>query len=378
MSLAPPGTHSYAVCTSNGRQGGYTDCCNAPRAAVWSGDAISYVDLHPIGASSSQVFAVSGGLQVGWARVSVPGGGSQDRALLWFGSAGSVVDLHPTGAMNSYALAGYGAWQGGRVQFVTSTRAAIWQGSAGTWVDLHPSGQGDTSVVLAMSDTQQVGYAGQGAALGACLWSGSAASWVSLHPPSAGGPSRAFGVHGGRQVGWVQTRGASLWQGSAASWIDLHPDGACASSAHAVFDGMQVGEVLLDENCIAQNNHAALWQGSPSSWTDLHEFLPSSFARSTARGIWSDGQTVYITGWGYNGASFKDEALLWSRPIVPPPPCTGDANADRVIDFSDISAVLAAWGQTVAPFGQGDADGNGSVNFADISAVLAAFGNLCD
>jgi len=54
------------------------------------------------------------------------------------------------------------------------------------------------------------------------------------------------------------------------------------------------------------------------------------------------------------------------------PPCPGDANGDMVVDFDDITAVLANWLNNYAPgTGLGDADGNGIVDFDDITAVLA-------
>ncbi len=60
-----------------------------------------------------------------------------------------------------------------------------------------------------------------------------------------------------------------------------------------------------------------------------------------------------------------------------PPPCFGDADGSGVIDFGDITAVLANWGNTGAPYIPGDADGSGTVDFADITAVLAQFGGIC-
>ncbi|MBL8746374.1 MAG: endonuclease/exonuclease/phosphatase family protein [Phycisphaerae bacterium] len=58
----------------------------------------------------------------------------------------------------------------------------------------------------------------------------------------------------------------------------------------------------------------------------------------------------------------------------PPPPCEGDADGDGVVNFADITSVLANWG-TSGP--AGDADHDGSVNFADITRVLASWGNTC-
>jgi hypothetical protein len=62
---------------------------------------------------------------------------------------------------------------------------------------------------------------------------------------------------------------------------------------------------------------------------------------------------------------------------APAPPCFGDADGSGVVDFGDITAVLANWGNTGAPFIPGDADGSGTVDFGDITTVLAQFGSVC-
>ncbi len=61
-----------------------------------------------------------------------------------------------------------------------------------------------------------------------------------------------------------------------------------------------------------------------------------------------------------------------------PNPCNGNANADSIVDFDDIGAVLTNWGSSYgATSGPGDADGDGVVGFNDISAVLANWGVVC-
>ncbi len=76
-----------------------------------------------------------------------------------------------------------------------------------------------------------------------------------------------------------------------------------------------------------------------------------------------------------------DEALLEAiTGVCPgqcsttPPPCPGDANGDRVVDFSDITAVLTNWG---GPGPTGDADHDGDVEFSDITSVLTSFNVPC-
>lgn len=62
------------------------------------------------------------------------------------------------------------------------------------------------------------------------------------------------------------------------------------------------------------------------------------------------------------------------RGSVVVPVILGDANGDCSVDFSDITAVLSAYGN---PGPLGDADNSGAVDFGDITAVLSAWGTSC-
>ncbi len=67
---------------------------------------------------------------------------------------------------------------------------------------------------------------------------------------------------------------------------------------------------------------------------------------------------------------------LIADPVTPPPPgpCPGDANGDGVVNFADITSVLANFGTVYPPgilTGPGDADHDGDVDFADITSVLS-------
>lgn len=57
-------------------------------------------------------------------------------------------------------------------------------------------------------------------------------------------------------------------------------------------------------------------------------------------------------------------------------PCP-DANDDSVVNFADLNAVLAGFGQSGEDIG-GDVNGDGTVNFGDLNEVLAAFGTTCE
>lgn len=81
-----------------------------------------------------------------------------------------------------------------------------------------------------------------------------------------------------------------------------------------------------------------------------------------------------------NGTPEPYQAVLLITPdLVPPPPvCQGDANGDNMINFSDVTTVLANFGNDYSPAtGPGDANHDGPVNFADITSVLANFGGNC-
>jgi hypothetical protein len=60
------------------------------------------------------------------------------------------------------------------------------------------------------------------------------------------------------------------------------------------------------------------------------------------------------------------------------PPCFGDANGDGVVNFADVTNVLAFFNFDYTPgTGMGDANRNGVVNFADVTNVLSNFGLVC-
>lgn len=67
---------------------------------------------------------------------------------------------------------------------------------------------------------------------------------------------------------------------------------------------------------------------------------------------------------------------LYSFAVVIPP-CPGDADGNRIVNFFDISSVLSNFGSTGAPGIPGDANRDGMVSLVDITTVLATFGNVC-
>ena len=52
--------------------------------------------------------------------------------------------------------------------------------------------------------------------------------------------------------------------------------------------------------------------------------------------------------------------------------CTGDLNADGIVNAADLGIVIGTWG---TPGGQGDVNGDGIVNAADLGIVIGVWGN---
>ncbi len=58
--------------------------------------------------------------------------------------------------------------------------------------------------------------------------------------------------------------------------------------------------------------------------------------------------------------------------------CPGDADGSGVVDFDDVSSVIANWGASYMPgTGAGDADASGVVDFNDINFVLSNWAVVC-
>lgn len=315
-SLHPPAaTSSRAYALGSGGIAGSTGAFLTERAAYWnSASSGGYVDLNPAGASRSTALGASGGQQVGSATF-----GEVEQAFLWSGSSSLAVNLAPNGAY-SQATAISGSQQVGWAGVGGRIRASLWNGTSSSWQDLHPYGpggldeEGDNSFAYGVGDGHQVGYFSQytrtESRYHAALWSGSAASLIDLHPAHAL-DSFALAVSGTQQVGYAYigsyTR-ALLWTGSASSSVDLTPSGAFNSIAYGVASGYQVGVV---------DGRAAIWNGTAATFEDLGAFLPVTGANSVASGVWSDGTTLFVSGYGA-GPSGIDHAYLWSRPIPAP------------------------------------------------------------
>ncbi len=84
----------------------------------------------------------------------------------------------------------------------------------------------------------------------------------------------------------------------------------------------------------------------------------------------------YQQALGGGGVHYDDAVVAISSP---PSFCVGDANGNGIVDFDDITSVIANWLAIYAPgsAGAGDANNDGFVNFDDINAVIANFNQPC-
>ncbi len=241
----------------------------AGKAAMWSGSAATYINMHPTGAFNSRINAAHNGVQVGYATyISSPG----LIATLWTGTAGSAVSLHPAFARESSLNAAYGAWQAG---YVTIPQ---------------PSPQAD------------VAHAG--------IWSGTASSFVDLNPPGVG-TSGIFGMHGAQQVGVVESfetgSHAAIWFGTPQSFVDMHPFSDGQSVLRATCGSAQVGWV----NATAQGAgvKAGIWFGSSSNFINLAQFLPPGAGESAANCVEERDGVFTVGGYARYGSQYR--AFVW-------------------------------------------------------------------
>jgi hypothetical protein len=81
------------------------------------------------------------------------------------------------------------------------------------------------------------------------------------------------------------------------------------------------------------------------------------------------------------GLDFSNpDVLNFINATIPPvlaPNCPGDTNGDNIVNFTDLNAVLADFGESGMAL-PGDTNGDGVVNFTDLNEVLAAFGTSCN
>jgi len=298
--LAPGYTRQVINGGTAAAQVGYTDGAFS-HAAMWSGTAQSFVDLHPAGHTDSYGTGAGAGTQVGFV-----GGPGYAHAAVWFGSAASMVDLHPAGFDFSSVSGAGGNQQVGTAGVSADNRdknyAALWTGTAASYVNLHPAGF-DQSYAYHTNGTQQVGYADEADGTShAMMWSGTAASAVDLTRATSGLGGWLNFTAGNQQVGAAFDRAtngrgqASLWHGTPESRVDLAQAHWTASDLLATNGTQQVGVAEMPGEGWPVG---MVWSGTADSAVDLRQFIPGDSYYVYPTAILEDG-TIF------GSASFVD------------------------------------------------------------------------
>jgi hypothetical protein len=378
-NLHPAGmADSYALGIGLGpsglRQVGYVNLPSGiPNAALWAGSAASFVNLSPMDQLGTIAYDTDDEVQVG-----IAGAGGFFAASRWTGTGASWQNIGGSasalsienGLIVGYVSSGLPAsndacyWQGGTIVPIGGSSA---NGTTGTAIAMTSSG---TGFPTGFSDAYYI--------------PSTTSAPILLDPPGSYHCS-AIGISASQQVGAARLTQfgpstAALWSGSAASFVNLHPASAPAhanSGAVAVDGGVQVGFVQLfdpDDPNMNLVDRAALWHSTAASFVNLHDLLPASFHTSTATGILTQGDTIYVVGHGTIEATGRDEALMWT--FAPAPPCgsgdfdcDGDSNTDA--DIESFFACLAGTCPVAPCTSTADFDGDGdSATDADIEAFF--------
>ena len=310
--ITPPTANNGKLTgAANGKQAGGT---GNGHAVLLSGNALTSVDLHPLGYANSIATSTDDTQQCGYGYSYA---NFNTHALLWAGSS-SFVDLH-NGFNTTYCLGTGGGQQVGfgetGIYTVSIQHAMLWN-STSAYVDLHPVGA-FYSKALGVKNGQQVGYTGSvkypvydyGNYLGtrATVWTGTAASAVDLNPTGYDS-SAALATNGTQQGGWghlalstVTHMHAMLWTGTAASAVDLNPVGFTDSRITALTDTKQVGDGWVGIGYqVGSVRHALAWSGTPDSVVDLNQYLPLGYTNAVATGVDASGNVV---GYAYNASA---------------------------------------------------------------------------
>ncbi len=147
---------SAAHAVARGQQAGSVGFGSGAHPVVWSGSAVSWVDLLPSRLAGwkilgGEIFATTGTQQAGYVLREVDGENPERIACRWEGTPQSSVSLHPAGATESGVYGMTEDVQAGYATLGGLSHAGIWMGSSGSWLDLHP--------YLTLTDPQEASVA---------------------------------------------------------------------------------------------------------------------------------------------------------------------------------------------------------------------------
>jgi hypothetical protein len=187
------------------------------------------------------------------------------------------------------------------------------------------------------------------------------------------GGSAAFGLARWDESAWASVGGGIGFPAEARAAVAFDDDGAGPNTERLFVAGSYLPIVG------GPGNHVAAWDGG--SWSTLgtgFDIGAWAVALFDDDADGPDPPALYVGGefTVVDGAPMLHLAR-WGCPRTTPPPCA-DANGDGAVNFADITAVLANFGEDYSPgTGMGDANGDGVVTFGDVTAVLSAWGMEC-
>jgi hypothetical protein len=200
---------------------------------------------------------------------------------------------------------------------------------------------------------------------------------------SGSGPALYAGG-GYTNAGAVAANNIAKWDGAA--WSPLGTGMNASVGALSVFDdGSGDGPALYAGGSFTiaggvATNYIAKWDGH--EWAPLGSGLQGVlFPRVETLSVFDDGSgggpALYAGGFFASAGGLPELSIARWQGCASDTPCTGDTNGDNIVNFTDLNAVLADFGQTGMDL-PGDTNGDGVVNFTDLNEVLAAFGTSCD
>lgn len=135
----------------------------------------------------------------------------------------------------------------------------------------------------------------------------------------------------------------------------------------------EYGQGLVPEvrNQLVGSDHVPFeWAGYPACVMNEDGFASNPCYHRTCDTVDTPGYIDYA----YAVRQARSVAgLLADVAVVILPPCPGDLDGDRVVDFDDLVIVMGSYGVDSG----GDVDGDGDTDFADLVELLAYYGLTC-
>jgi probable HAF family extracellular repeat protein len=211
---------------------------------------------------------------------------------------------------------------------------------------------------------QVAGNLAGGSSTLACIWSDGTTTGLGALGP--GGASYAYGINqSGQVVGWSVVAGGGYAIAFLYSNGTMTPLGVLPGGSLTVAYGINDNGQIVGKGDVGEATHAFLY--SNGTMTDLNGLIRPDSG-------WSIGAANAINDSGWIAATATNSAGQ-SQAVLLQPALPGDANLDGQVDVSDLTIVLANFGQSTGMgWGTGDFIGDGTVDVNDLTIVLANFG----